>query len=233
MRRFASAFTLSLWVMTVSAETAATQPGNTVADQMDHGQMDHSQMEDHSQMDHSQMDHSQMDHGQMGHGQMGHGEHGMIMDSAGMVMGHNDDKLPGDCTAISEDVVIEVHVGRKYATPGRMFGFSEHQWHAAPCARVIVTLVNEDDVRHQWMIHGLPRYLYDQGMFHLEAEGRQQKTGAFIVPGENMTYLVHCDMSQHTEKGLKAQLTVGRGSGDLPSIPGLTEPRYGDRETFP
>ncbi len=63
-------------------------------------------------------------------------------------------------------------------------------------------------------------------MFHLEAEGGHEKTGTFIVPGGDATYLVHCDMAQHTEKGLKAQLKVGRGAGDLPSIPGITPPRY-------
>jgi hypothetical protein len=33
---------------------------------------------------------------------------------------------------------------------------------------------------------------------------------------------VHCDIAQHMEKGMKAQLKVGAGSGDLPSIPGVT-----------
>ncbi|NNF16423.1 MAG: multicopper oxidase domain-containing protein, partial [Gammaproteobacteria bacterium] len=48
------------------------------------------------------------------------------------------------------------------------------------------------------------------------------KTGTFIVPGEHQTYLVHCDIAQHMEKGMKGQLVVGRGSGDLWSIPGVS-----------
>jgi len=86
-------------------------------------------------------------------------------------------------------------------------------------------LINEDYVRHQWMIHGLPRYLYPEGMFHLEVNGLARKTGTFIVPSAQKTYLVHCDVAQHMEKGMKAQLKVGGGDGDLPSIPGITDPR--------
>ena len=52
-------------------------------------------------------------------------------------------------------------------------------------------------------------------MFHLEASGGQTRTGTFIVPAEHRNYLVHCDIAQHMEKGMRAQLVVGRGSGDL------------------
>jgi hypothetical protein len=65
-------------------------------------------------------------------------------------------------------------------------------------------------------------------MFHLEANGAKSKTGTFIVPSAKKTYLVHCDIAQHMEKGMKAQLKVGGGDGDLPSIPGLTRPRQED-----
>ena len=42
------------------------------------------------------------------------------------------------------------------------------------------------------------------------------------------TYLVHCELPQHMEKGMKAQLKVDGGDGDLPSIPGLTKPVKAD-----
>jgi hypothetical protein len=99
----------------------------------------------------------------------------------------------------------------------------QHEYQVEPCSRITVTFVNEDEVRHQWMIHGLPRYLYPGGMFHLEAAGGHSQTGTFIVPSDNKTYLVHCDMSQHMEKGMKAQLKVGKGSGDLWAIPGVSK----------
>jgi hypothetical protein len=85
-----------------------------------------------------------------------------------------------------------------------------------------VHFINEDNIRHQWMMHGLPKYLYPKGMFHLEASGPAKISGTLILPPGDKTYLVHCDIAQHMEKGMKAQLKVGKGDGDLPSIPGVT-----------
>jgi len=148
----------------------------------------------------------------------------MKFDATGMVMNSNATELPRDCAQLAGDYEFTVRVGTTYAEnfPGMVFGMSEHELRVPPCSRVTVTLVNEDEIRHQWMLHGLPRYLYPQGMFHLEAAGGQSQTGTFIVPSDNQTYLVHCDMTQHMEKGLKGQLVVGSGSGDLWSIPGIS-----------
>jgi len=167
------------------------------------------------------VEHSQlMDHG---------GGHLMDMDG-GMVMGQNKDKLPAGCDKVSEDVKIEVHAGRKYSKqfPGTMFGFDKHEWRVKPCTRLTVTFVNEDNVRHQWMMHGLPKFLYDKGMFHLEISGPAKITGTLILPVEDKTYLVHCDIAQHMEKGMKGELIVGKGSGTFPSIPGITDPAIPD-----
>lgn len=154
----------------------------------------------------------------------------MRMDMKGMVMHENKDQLPKDCPEISEDVTIDVKAGVKYAEqyPGTVFGFDKHQWQVKPCARVTVEFTNDDDIRHQWMIHGLPSYLYPKGMFHIEVNGPGKKTGTFIVPNSHYTYLVHCDISQHMEKGMKAQLKAGNGRGDLPSIPGISDPAFAD-----
>lgn len=156
---------------------------------------------------------------------MNHGR--MLMDMSGkMVMGQNTDRLPPGCRRISEEVKITVKAGHKYARPfpGTIFGYSGHEWRVKPCAKVTVTLVNEDQVRHQWMLHDLPAEVYPRGMFHLEVTGPGEVTGTFIAPSGNRTYLVHCDIPQHTEKGMKAQLVVGKGSGVLPGIPGISEP---------
>ncbi len=159
-----------------------------------------------------------------------HHQHGngMRMDTTGMVMHENKDQLPKDCPKISEDVTIEVTAGTDYAKPypGTVFGFDQHQWQVKPCSRVTVVLTNDDDIRHQWMIHGLPKYLYPTGMFHIEINGKGKKTGTFIVPSSHFTYLVHCDIAQHMEKGMKAQLKVGNGRGDLASIPGISAPKF-------
>jgi len=152
----------------------------------------------------------------------------MRMDMKGMVMHENKAELPKDCAEVSEDITIKVQAGIEFAKqyPGTVFGFNEHQWQVKPCSRITVEFENKDDIRHQWMIHGLPKYLYPKGMFHLEVNGVGKKTGTFIVPSSNYTYLVHCDISQHMEKGMKAQLKVGNGRGDLPSIPGISDPTF-------
>jgi len=154
-----------------------------------------------------------------------HGGHeGMTLDRAGVVMNENTDVLPRGCEAISRDYEIEVRAGSRYATePGTIFGMSEHEWQVEPCSRIRITFINEDDVRHQWMVHGLPRYLYPAGMFHVEAMGGQRQTGTFIAPAEHANYLVHCDMAQHMEKGMRGQLVVGRGSGGLWGVTGITD----------
>ena len=155
---------------------------------------------------------------------MDHGDGHMMDMAGGMVMGQNADTLPGGCDSISETKEITVHAGHKYAEkfPGRMFAFDTQEFNFKPCTKLTVHFVNEDNVRHQWMMHGLPKYLYPKGMFHLEATGPSKISGTLILPPGDKTYLVHCDIAQHMEKGMKAQLKVGKGDGDLPSIPGLT-----------
>ncbi len=155
---------------------------------------------------------------------MDHGD-GHLMDMAGgMVMGQNANTLPGGCDSISETKEITVHAGHKYAEkfPGRMFAFDTQEFKFKPCTKLTVHFINDDNIRHQWMMHGLPKYLYPKGMFHLEVSGPAKISGTLILPPGDKTYLVHCDIAQHMEKGMKAQLKVGDGDGDLPSIPGVT-----------
>jgi hypothetical protein len=155
---------------------------------------------------------------------MDHGE-GHLMDMGGaMVMGQNTDKLPGGCSAIAAEKEITVHAGHKYAEkfPGTMYAFDTQEYQFEPCTKLTVHFINDDDIRHQWMMHGLPKYLYPKGMFHLEVSGPGEVSGTLILPSDDKTYLVHCDIAQHMEKGMKGQLKVGKGNGDLPSIPGVT-----------
>jgi len=156
---------------------------------------------------------------------MDHGG-GHLMDmGGGMVMGQNLDTLPGGCDRIAATKEITVHAGHKYAKkfPGRMYAFDVQEYQFEPCTKLTIHFINEDHVRHQWMMHGLPGYLYPKGMFHLEVTGPGKISGTLILPPGDKTYLVHCDLAQHMEKGMKGQLKVGKGSGDLPSIPGVTE----------
>ena len=160
--------------------------------------------------------------------------HAMRLDASGMVMNENTDELPRGCPRIAGEQHLTVRAGKEFARDfmGTMFTYDQREWTVEPCTRLTVSLINTDEVRHQWMLHGLPRYLYDQGMFTLEVAGKGQKTASFIVPPGSKTYLVHCDVPHHMEKGMKAQLKVGGGDGDLPSIPGISAPRLEDPYTL-
>ena len=157
-----------------------------------------------------------------------HHHHGMSDNNGGFVMNENVDILPNGCDAIRSEKSITVYASKKYATgvPGTVYGMSDYEWNVEPCSRITVTFINEDNVRHMWMIHELPKYLYPAGMFHIEALGGKSQTGTFITPSENKNYLVHCDMSQHMEMGMRGQIIVGKGSGDLWSVTGITDHLY-------
>ena len=159
---------------------------------------------------------------------MNHG--GMLMDEKGMIMNANSDNLPRDCPAISENVDITIHAGQKHALKftGKMFAFDQQEWNVKPCAKINITFINDDQIRHQLMIHGLPGYLYPEGMFHLELYGEGQLQASLILHSQKKTYLVNCELPQHMEKGMKAQLKVDGGDGDLPSIPGISKPVKAD-----
>lgn len=154
----------------------------------------------------------------------------MSMDEKGMVMNANSDNLPKDCPQISETVNLTVHAGQKYAIKfnGKMFAFDEQEWRVKPCAKINITFINDDQIRHQFMIHGLPGYLYPDGMLHLELYGEGELQASLIMPSQKKTYLVHCELAQHAEKGMKAQLKVGGGDGNLSSIPSISAPLKSD-----
>ena len=160
--------------------------------------------------------------------QMDHSDHGMTVARTGVVMNENRNTLPRGCHKISRDHSFTIHAGRDYADQlhGMTYGMSEHEVRVEPCSRVEITFINDDGIRHQWMVHGLPKYLYPAGMFHIEVMGSQTQKGVFIVPPEDKTYLIHCDMAQHMEKGMRGQLVVGKGSGDLWSVPGISDDYY-------
>ena len=174
-----------------------------------------------------------VDHGQnAGHD---HSDHKMTLDAEGMVMNWNDEQLPNVCQSLNKEYQFTVKAGVKYAEPfnDTVFGFDQHEFYVEPCSKVTVTFINEDEICHQWMMHVLPKCICQQGMFHREAAGGAIKVGTFIVPSGDKTYLAHCDIAQHVENGMKSQLVVGKGSGDLTSIPGVTGSIWPDQYAVP
>ncbi|MFB6191492.1 MAG: cupredoxin domain-containing protein [Candidatus Nanohaloarchaea archaeon] len=141
-----------------------------------------------------------------------------------MVMNGNPDELPTNCDSISGWKNITVHAGREYAQQfnGKTFTYDERTLKFERCTKLTVTFVNNDSVRHQWMVHGLPWNVYPGGMFTIEVTGPGSETGTFILPAQDETFRVHCGVPQHQQKGMKAQLKVGEGDGKVSNVPGHT-----------
>jgi hypothetical protein len=142
-------------------------------------------------------------------------------------MGQNTDQLPPSCESISGTANITVKAGTAQAEefPSKMYTYSDRQLQFEPCTKLTVNFVNNDSVRHQWMVHGLPEEIYGKmgnGMFMIEVSGPGKDSGTFILPGHDESLMIHCGLGQHMQKGMKAQLTVGDGDGDISNVPGHT-----------
>ncbi len=155
------------------------------------------------------------------------------------VMGQNTDQLPPGCSEISGTASITVKAGTEHAEkfPSKMYTYSDRKLQFPPCTKLNVTFVNNDSIRHQWMVHGLPGSIYPEEMFMLEVTGPGKDTGTFILPDQDESLLIHCGVPQHMQKGMKAQLTVGDGDGSISNIPGHTaavsEYQYGSESAVP
>lgn len=148
----------------------------------------------------------------------------LLNPASAKVMGQNAEELPPGCEEISGTANITVQAGTEHAEqfPSKMYTYSDRQLQFDPCTKLTVTFINNDSIRHQWMVHGLPQETYSMGMFMLEVTGPGKDTGTFILPAEDESLLIHCGLGQHMQKGMKAQLTVGEGDGDISNVPGHT-----------
>lgn len=148
----------------------------------------------------------------------------LLNPAAAKVMGQNTEQLPSGCESISGTANITVEAGTDHADqfPSKMYTYSDRQLQFDPCTKLTVTFINNDSIRHQWMVHGLSQETYPMEMFMLEVTGPGKETGTFILPSEDESLMIHCGVSQHMQKGMKAQLTVGSGDGDIPNVPGHT-----------
>lgn len=138
----------------------------------------------------------------------------------GSVVNPNRDRAPPGCDAIDGTREVTVRGGTGHAATGEAFGYDTERVRVQPCTRLVVTFVNEDAVRHQLMVHGLPTEIHPMGMFTLEVDGPGRVTGAFVTPARNYTLHTHCSLPQHTEKGMEMRVVVGDGSTGLVGAPG-------------
>lgn len=148
--------------------------------------------------------------GDMDGGDMG-GMMQMRMVQNGTVINGNTETVPEGCDELAGERSLTIHGGVQYADGGEMFSYERDRLELDRCTRVTVTFVNEDDIRHQWMLHGLPSDVYPMGMFNVEVDGPGSATGTFITPGSNVTLNTHCSLPQHEQKGMQMSIVIGDG----------------------
>ncbi len=141
--------------------------------------------------------------------------------SAGTVINENTDQLPPGCTEIQGEEEFTVRGGVDHAMEfhGAVFAYDDRSIEVDACTLVTVTFINEDSVRHQFMVHGT--YPFNPGFFLLETTDGEV-TGSFITGAEPASLLIHCGVTQHQQKGMKGQLLVDGGVGDLPNLLGIS-----------
>jgi hypothetical protein len=144
----------------------------------------------------------------------GEGTPETVLVENGSLVNPNADTAPAGCAEIRGERRLTIDAGREYADTGEAFGYDLDRVTAPPCTRLVVTVVNHDDTRHQWMVHGLPTETYPLGMFTIEVADRGRVTGSFVTPAAPGEYTGHCSLPQHAQKGMRLPLVV---TGDDPN----------------
>lgn len=138
------------------------------------------------------------------------------------VFGENDDRLPPGCTEIageSEVSVTAVSAGIGYP----LFEYRPATVEVGSCERVTVTFASDTRIRHQWIVRGLPRDTYPDGYFGIEVDGAAEETASFVTPADPRTLPVESTVGSQSESGLRGQLKVDGGDGDVEGAPGVTQ----------
>jgi FtsP/CotA-like multicopper oxidase with cupredoxin domain len=133
----------------------------------------------------------------------------MEMRPGGMVINGKPEELPPGCSSVSSNSSVYVEAGNRYAEPGNAFEYSVEEYDFDTCERVTVEVRNLDEVRHQWMLHGLPEQVYPMGMFNIEVDGGETVKGTFITPSEETELNLHCSVPQHEQKGMQGAVRIG------------------------
>ena len=209
-----AAFCVALLAVVAGAFGVAVLAGGSIG-ALDDGENDHSDGADEGTNHGDGMDHGDsMDHDDGMDGEMDHsGDTNMEMRMVddGVVVNGNSEELPPGCDEVNDGRSVTIRGGYEYAEGGESFAFDRERIEVEPCTRVTVTFVNEDSVRHQWMLHGLPTETYPMGMFNVEVDGPGSATGTFVTPAADTTLDTHCSLPQHEQKGMHMSVVVGNG----------------------
>ncbi len=143
------------------------------------------------------------------------------------VFNENSEELPPGCEEVSGDADVTVSAASAgYGYP--LFEYHPPSVEVDACERVTVTFESQTRVRHQWIVRGLPEDTYPDGYFGVEVDGATEESATFITPGEQVTLPVESSVGSQSESGLRGQVKVDGGDGDVDGIPGLTQ--HGWRE---
>lgn len=128
--------------------------------------------------------------------------------SGGLVTNENENKLPPGCSKISENNSIFVVVGSDMASGGDAFSYSTKIYNFGRCERVTIEFANNNEVRHQWMLEGLPEETYPNGIFNIEADGGETIKGTFITPSKSKKLKLFSSIPQHEQKGMQGTIKI-------------------------
>ena len=203
-----AAFCVALLAVVAGAFGVAVLAGGSIGG-LDDGGNDHPDGADEGTNHGGGMDHGDGMDGKMDHSGDTNMEMRMVDD--GVVVNGNSEELPPGCDEVNDGRSVTVRGGYEYAEGGESFAFDRERIEVEPCTRVTVTFLNEDSVRHQWMLHGLPTETYPMGMFNVEVDGPGSATGTFVTPAADTTLDTHCSLPQHEQKGMHMSVVVGDG----------------------
>jgi len=134
----------------------------------------------------------------------------------------NTDDLPPGCDGIAgEDTEEVAAVSGGVGYP--IFEYQPTVIETEPCTRLTVTFSSETRIRHQFVVRNLPEETYPGGYFGIEADGGAEETATFVTPSEELTLPFESTVGSQAKSGLRGQIVVGEGNGDVEGVPGLTK----------
>jgi len=145
--------------------------------------------------------------------------------------GENDDTAPPGCEAIEGEKEVNV-VAVSEGTGYPLYEYSPKVVETEPCTRLSVTFESSTRIRHQFVVEGLPEEVHPDGYFGIEADGGAEETATFVTPGEDTTLPVESTVGNQADSGLRGQIVLGEGDGDIDGVPGVTKDGWresGDR----
>lgn len=139
----------------------------------------------------------------------------------------NSEAAPPGCEAVEgEDEVSVAAVSGGAGYP--LYEYSPTVIETEACTRLSVTFESSTRVRHQFVVEGLPEEVYTDGYFGIEADSGAEETATFVTPAEDTTLAFESKVGKQPDSGLRGQIVVGEGNGDVDGVPGVTKDDWND-----